>query len=52
LQKGSYIGTEKVDIECDDTIASNYDQNQKAVCLGYVNPLAIAQLELIRKQHE
>jgi hypothetical protein len=36
------IATEKIDIEYDDTIASDYEQCQKAVCLGYVNPQGIA----------
>jgi hypothetical protein len=28
----------KIDIEYDDTIASDYEQYQKAACLGYVHP--------------
>jgi hypothetical protein len=36
------IATEKIDIKYDDTIASDYDQCQKAACLGYVNPQGIA----------
>jgi hypothetical protein len=31
---------EKIDIEYDDTIASDYEEYQKAACLGYVNPQA------------
>jgi hypothetical protein len=31
------IATKKTDIEYDNTIASDYEQCQEAVCLGYVN---------------
>jgi hypothetical protein len=46
------IATEKIDIKYDDTIASDYEQCQKAACLGYVNPQGIAKWQLFRKQHE
>jgi hypothetical protein len=32
------IAIDKIDIEYDDTIASDYEQCHKAACLGYVNP--------------
>jgi hypothetical protein len=31
------IATAKIDIKYDDTIASDYEQCQKAACLGYMN---------------
>jgi hypothetical protein len=46
------IATETIDIEYNDTIASDYDQCQKAACLGYVNPQGIAKWQLFRVQHE
>jgi hypothetical protein len=46
------IPTEKIDIEYDNTTASDYEQCQKAACLGYVNPQGIAKWQLFRKQHE
>jgi hypothetical protein len=46
------IATKKIDIEYDDTIASNYNSYQKAACLGYVNPQGIARCQLFREQHE
>jgi hypothetical protein len=44
--------TEKIDIKYYDTIASAYEQCQKAACLGYVNPQDIANWQLFREQHE
>ena len=44
--------TEKIDIEYDDTIASDYEQCQKAACLGYVSPQGVAKWQLFREQHE
>jgi hypothetical protein len=35
------LAREKIDIEYDDTIAFDYEQYQKVVCLGYVNPQGI-----------
>jgi hypothetical protein len=46
------IATEKIDIDYDDTIASDDEQCQKAACLGYVNPQGIAKWQLFREQHE
>jgi hypothetical protein len=46
------IATEKIDIEYDDTIASECEQCHKAVCLGYVNPQGIAKWQLFREQYE
>jgi hypothetical protein len=46
------IATEKIDIEYDDTIASDYVQCQGAACLGYVNLQGIAKWQLFREQHE
>jgi hypothetical protein len=43
------IGMEKIDIKYDDTIASDYEQCQKAVYLRYVNPQGIAKWQLFRE---
>jgi hypothetical protein len=43
---------EKIDIESDDTIASDYEQYQKVAYLGYVKPQGIGKWQLIREQYE
>jgi hypothetical protein len=44
--------TEIIDISYDDTIASDYEQCQKAACFGYVNPQAMNKKQVFRKQHD
>jgi hypothetical protein len=41
--------TEKIDIEYNNTIASDYEQCQKAASLGYVNPQGLAIWQLLRE---
>jgi hypothetical protein len=36
------MAAENLDIEYNDTIASDYEQCLKVACLGYVNPQGIA----------
>jgi hypothetical protein len=43
---------EKIDIEYDDTIASDSEQCQIAACMGYVNPQGIAKWQLFKEQLE
>jgi hypothetical protein len=43
------IAIETIDIEYNNTIASNNEQFQKAVYLGYVNPQGIAKWQLFRE---
>jgi hypothetical protein len=44
--------TEKIDIEYDDTIASDNKQSQNAAYLEHVNPQGIAKWQLFRERHE
>jgi hypothetical protein len=46
------IAIKKIDIKYDDTIAFDYEQYQKAQCLGYMNPQGIAIRQLFGEQHE
>jgi hypothetical protein len=46
------IALEKIDINYDDTIASDYEHCQKAGCLRYLNPQGIAKWQLFTEQHE
>jgi hypothetical protein len=42
----------KIDIKCDDTIASDYKLSQQAACSRYVNYHSIANYQLFWQQHE
>jgi hypothetical protein len=44
--------TEKIDIEYDETIASDYEQCQKVEFFGYLNPQGIVKWQLFMEQHE
>jgi hypothetical protein len=43
------ITREKIDIEYDNTIVSDYEQSQKVAYVGYVNPQGIAKWQLFRE---
>jgi hypothetical protein len=45
-------GTAKIDIDYDDTLASDYEQCHQAVCLGYVKPQCMDKSQLFREQYQ